>query len=90
MKTVKTILAVLVILVLFTSCADVSTCVTETPEYEFWWGLWNGMTEGFSFIGTLFSDDIAIYAVDNNGGWYDFGFWLGIGGIGTFLGKTTK
>lgn len=45
----------------------------------FWWGLWNGLTIGFSFIGSLFNDTIAIYDVNNNGGWYDWGFNTGVG-----------
>jgi hypothetical protein len=39
------------------------------------------MITPLSFIGFLFSDDIAVYAVDNNGGWYNFGFLLGVGGL---------
>jgi len=85
MKNLKRVLAVLVLVLLFTSCADVSTCVTETPEYGFWSGIWHGFTIGFSFIGSLFSDDIAIYAVDNTGGWYDLGFWFGLGGLSTIF-----
>ena len=64
---------------LLVGCADpqtVNTCVTGSPA-GFWWGLWNGWTLPFSFIGSLIYDDIAIYAVNNNGGWYDFGFLLG-------------
>lgn len=49
--------------------------------YGFWAGLWHGMIAPFAWIGSLFYDDIAIYAINNNGGWYDFGFVLGIGGI---------
>jgi uncharacterized membrane protein len=32
----------------------------------------------FAFIGSRVSSDIAIYAFPNNGGWYDFGFLLGL------------
>ncbi|HOP12418.1 MAG TPA: hypothetical protein PLH09_00460 [Lentimicrobium sp.] len=32
-----------------------------------------------SFTGSLISDSIAMYAVNNNGGWYDFGFVPGAG-----------
>jgi len=46
----------------------------------FWGGLWNGITAPFSFFGSLFSDHIGIYNVHNNGGWYNFGFVLGVGG----------
>jgi hypothetical protein len=37
-------------------------------------------------------DDVAIYAVNNSGGWYDFGFLLGIGGFsgGIFRGSRKK
>ena len=36
----------------------------------------------FSFVGSLFSDTIDVYAVPNNGGWYNFGFALGAGAFG--------
>ncbi len=79
-KRIKYILCTLVVVLLITSCADVSPnvqdCVTS-DAYGFWGGLWHGIIVIFSFIGSLFSDDIAIYAYNNNGGWYDFGFVLG-------------
>lgn len=75
--------AILILLVLFSfySCAEVShieKCVTEAP-YGFWGGLWHGIIAPIGFIGSLISEDIAMYAVNNNGGWYDFGFVLGAG-----------
>lgn len=48
----------------------------------FWWGLWHGFIFPWSWIGSLFSPDIAVYAVPNTGGWYDFGFFLGITVLG--------
>jgi hypothetical protein len=75
------IFAVLSILSM-SGCADainVKDCISPTEHvYGFWGGTWHGMISGFSFIGSLFSDDIAIYAVNNNGGWYNFGF---VGGL---------
>lgn len=68
--------------VCLSSCADVQPQVKiclEGHVYGFWGGLWHGIIAPFSFIGSLFSDDIAMYAVNNNGGWYDFGFVLGVG-----------
>ena len=66
-----------------TGCADVSAAEVKFPEgehtYGFWGGLWHGMIAPIAFIGYLFSDDIAVYAMNNNGGWYLFGFLLGIG-----------
>lgn len=78
--------------VLFTGCADVTLieeCVTVAP-YGFWGGLWHGMIAPFAWIGSLFSDDIAIYAVNNNGGWYDFGFILGIGALSSSSTSAAK
>ena len=71
----------LLVAVLFTGCADVTPiegCAIDIP-YGFLGGLWHGIIAPISFIGSLFSDDIAMYAVNNNGGWYDFGFVLGAG-----------
>jgi hypothetical protein len=79
----KKVIVGVLILILFIGCADVTPieeCIVNTP-YGFWGGLWHGMIAPFAWIGSLFSDDIAIYAVNNNGGWYDFGFILGIGAL---------
>lgn len=71
-------LTVIAAMLTMTGCADVShvaMCIPpQAHEYGFWGGTWHGMTMGFSFIGRLFSDNIAVYAVNNNGAWYDFGF----------------
>lgn len=75
------IFGMLTLLMLATSCADVAQVQFTNPHehiYGFWGGTWHGMITTISFIGSCFSDDIAIYAVHNNGFWYDFGF---IGGL---------
>ena len=56
--------------------------VVQPDAPGFFWGLLHGYVIVFSFIGSLFSDSIHIYAVPNNGGWYDFGFALGAGAFG--------
>tara|TARA_R110000744_G_scaffold112969_1_gene211739 strand:+ start:112 stop:396 length:285 start_codon:yes stop_codon:yes gene_type:complete len=92
-KSILVTLFYLLTVLLFTGCADVSpnieTCVTSDP-YGFWSGLWHGMITPFSWVGSLFSNEIAIYAYDNNGGWYDFGFILGIGGLSLSSGRASK
>ena len=85
----KQILIFILLIITFTGCADVISvqeCLPDDP-YGFWSGLWHGIIAPFSWIGSLFSDNIAIYAVNNNGGWYDFGFILGIGTLG---GSSTR
>jgi hypothetical protein len=83
-KSIRNLAKMLLCLVFLslTSCADVSPhaqdCITSSP-YGFWGGLWHGIIAPISFIGSLFFDDIAFYAYNNNGGWYNFGFVLGTG-----------
>lgn len=71
------ILIVLLMVVLLTGCADVSDITYNNPNeyvYGFWEGTWHGMIMFPSFIASLIWDDVAVYAVNNNGGWYNFGF----------------
>jgi len=77
---------------LISGCAhqvDISACVKEAP-YGFWGGLWHGIIAPVSFIISLFFDGIKMYAVNNNGGWYDFGFVLGAGILFGGSGKASK
>ena len=62
-------------------CADainIGACVTDEPA-GFLNGLWHGIIAPVSFFVSLFKDSVAIYAVNNNGGLYDFGFVIGAG-----------
>lgn len=71
----------ILILFVFTRCAGVTPitdCITDKP-YGFFSGLWHGFIAPLSFVGSLISDNIAMYGINNNGGWYDFGFVLGAG-----------
>ena len=57
----------------------------------FWKGLWHGFIVLFTFVVSLFSDDVAVYAAPNAGHLYDLGFVLGVmvffGGSGGGSGK---
>jgi hypothetical protein len=62
-----------------------AACVaTEAPTAihptapGFWLGVWHGFVFPVSFILSLFTDKISVYAVPNNGHWYDFGYFVGI------------
>lgn len=84
-----TILLVLLVAMLTISCADVAQVQFPNPDehiYGFWGGTWHGMIMGPAFIGSLIWDDVAIYAVHNNGAWYDFGFVGGFFIMLKFLG----
>jgi len=45
-----------------------------------------------TFVVSLFTDAVRVYAVPNLGRWYDFGFMLGIGGFsgGVFAGSRKR
>ncbi len=68
------------LLLLLAACArQVPEAVQHTENTpHFLHGLWHGFIFPFAWIGSLFDKDIAVYAVPNNGGWYDFGFFLGV------------
>ncbi len=86
------IVLIVIVCFLFASCADVEPNVVDCLEghkYGFWGGLWHGIIAPFSFIGSLFSNDIAVFAPNNNGGWYTFGFLIGVGGF-TFSASSSK
>ncbi len=72
---------------LLTGCANSET-VTECLKghtFGFWGGLWHGIIAPIDLVIMLFRDDITVFAPNNNGAWYAFGFILGSGGWG-FLG----
>ena len=85
-KRLFIITLLIIIIALLTGCADAVDNIHFNDEpYGFWGGLWHGLISVLAFIGSLIWDDIAVYAINNNGAWYDFGFLLGVGAIGRFL-----
>jgi len=46
--------------------------------HGFFWGVWHGFIAWFSLIAHLFDPQTRVYAYPNGGGWYDFGFLLGV------------
>lgn len=71
-------------LLLLAACArqapDAVSHAPETPGFLL--GLWHGFVFPWAWIGSLFDPRIAVYAVPNDGAWYDFGFFLGITVLG--------
>lgn len=75
----------LICVLMLSGCADSVPLATAgvMEPVGFWYGLWHGLICPFAWIISLFDPDVAIYAVYNNGGWYDFGFVLGVGALGS-------
>ena len=73
---------------LLSGCANsesVAACV-HGHTYGFWGGLWHGIIAPIDLVIMLFRNDFTVYAQNNNGAWYAFGFVIGSGGWG-FLGN---
>ena len=69
----------LVLVLLLASCAaGPNDQVAATADAGFWQGLWQGLISPVTFVISLFTDQVNIYEVHNNGNWYDFGFILGV------------
>ena len=54
----------------------------------FWLGVWHGFIFPIAWVVSLFLEDVSIYAVPNNGGWYDFGYFIGVVFLGVGARKT--
>jgi hypothetical protein len=76
--TVGGVLAIVALLSL-TACAATQQQDAVAPTAPgFLYGLWHGFIFPVAWLVSLFAPKVAIYAVPNNGGWYDFGYFLGI------------
>jgi hypothetical protein len=71
---------VVAITLLLTGCADhvAHNGVLPHDLDGFWFGVWHGAILPIAWVFSLFDPDVAIYAINNNGSWYDSGFMLGV------------
>jgi len=70
--------AALAALLLLAGCATQAASAVEAGAPGFLHGLWHGFIFPFAWLLSLFMPEVSLYAVPNNGGWYDFGYFLGI------------
>jgi hypothetical protein len=70
---------VVVAMLSLTACAATQASDAVAPTAPgFLLGLWHGFIFPVAWVVSLFTSQVAVYAVPNNGGWYDFGYFLGI------------
>lgn len=74
---VAILLVVVVGVVACTAGPNPNQPVQQTEPAGFLLGLWHGFISLFAFFVSLFSDQVGVYEVYNNGNWYNFGFVLG-------------
>ncbi|MBN1467043.1 hypothetical protein JXA02_14910, partial [candidate division KSB1 bacterium] len=77
MKKLLTVLPLLFLVLIIAGCAANNEMYDAKPA-GFWAGLWHGLIIIITFIISLFTDSVSIYEVNNSGGWYHFGFVLGV------------
>ena len=94
MRRNATVIVGLGLLLTLSACASqIDAGVAKGSEVPgFWWGLWHGFVFPWAWIGSLLDPKIAVYAVPNGGGWYDFGFFIGVTvlGGGSFFGAKRR
>ena len=66
----------LVLLATMTSCAAGDPKFAAEPA-GFWAGLWHGLIMLFTFIISLFNENVRVYELANTGALYNLGFVLG-------------
>ena len=84
MRRARLLVLLLAVLVLVAACTaginpEIGNAPPDGDVAGFFMGLWHGFIAPITFFISLFSDNVTIYEVHNNGNWYDFGFVLGAG-----------
>lgn len=83
MKSRVLLIAVALGALLLAGCAPGANELLDTPNAKgeiagFWMGLWHGAITPVTFVISLFTNNVSYYEVHNSGGWYDFGFVIGL------------
>jgi len=66
------------ILTMLTACAAGVSDFTQAEPAGFFYGIWHGAISIVSLIIHMFNQNVLVYEIHNVGGWYDFGFLLGV------------
>ena len=79
---------ILAMTLVLAACATQAETAVAPAAPGFLYGVWHGFIFPVAWLISLFDSGAAVYAVPNNGGWYDFGYFLGIVVIGVGARKT--
>ena len=78
MKPVRAFSLIAMSLALAACVATEASSAVQPTGPGFIEGVWHGFIFPVAFIVSLFTDQIAVYAVPNSGVWYDAGYFVGI------------
>jgi hypothetical protein len=88
MKHARTLAALAAAATLLAACAHQAAGAVQPGAPGFLYGLWHGFVFPVAWFLSLIMPDVSVYAVPNNGGWYDFGYFLGICFFGVGANRT--
>lgn len=72
------LLVLISVLLVLSSCAAGDAQFSQGNPAGFWSGLWHGIIAFISLVIHMFNESVSVYEINNTGGWYDFGFLLGV------------
>jgi len=86
MKRISILLVLVLAALVVGACTAGPSELRNVPDEDgevagFWKGLWHGFISPFTFIVSLFKDNVQVFEVHNNGNWYVFGFLFGASAI---------
>jgi hypothetical protein len=86
LKKITVIGLLFLLLLALAGCAAGPNTQKDAPNVEgkvagFWTGLWHGIIAPVTFVISLFNKNVGMYEIHNNGGWYNFGFLMGLTAI---------
>jgi hypothetical protein len=86
----KNIPLMLLVLCALSACATLHPQAISETGPGFFTGIWHGLVAPPAFLVRIFADTVAIYETPNTGGWYDFGFLLGLSAWGGGSAAATR
>ena len=86
MKRISVLLVLVLVALVVGACTAGPSELRNVPDEAgevagFWKGLWHGFISPFTFIVSLFKDNVQVFEVHNNGNWYVAGFLMGASAI---------
>lgn len=90
MRHGRTLFMLAAMLALGACAATQSPAAVDPNGPGFWLGLWHGFIFPIAWFVGLVMPAVDVYAVPNNGGWYNFGYFLGIVVFGVGANRSRK
>ena len=77
-KNARRVGLMFVLILILASCAAGNGTYSAEEQAGFFSGVWHGWIAPFALISHLFDNDVRVYEIDNDGIWYDVGFYIAV------------